>query len=112
MIQATLEVSNSEDWTLQFEATDAETGDDIVWTGADIAFELRDASGCTRITATTDGGEITLPDPTIVEIAITEDQLSALCAGTYTIGCVYELNSTKAQAFVGTVSIYDGVASL
>ncbi len=110
MISANLEASNKEDWTIQFSATDEETGEDIVWTGADIAFKLHGHGAC--IEASTDDGTITLPDPTIVEIAITEDQMNTLCAASYDIGCVYELNSIKAQAFVGTASIYDGVASL
>lgn len=112
MISANLEASNKEDWIIQFSATDAETGDDIIWTGASIDFRLKDASGCTLIDASTTAGTITIVDPTVVEITIDEDTMGSLCAGPYQIGCIYELNSITAQAFVGTASIYDGVASL
>lgn len=110
MISVNLEASNKEDWTIQFSATDPDTGNEYVWTGADIAFRLRGHGAC--IDASTAASTINLVDPTVVEITITEDQMNTLCAGTYNIGCVYELNGIKAQAFVGTASIYDGVASL
>lgn len=104
--------SNKEDWTIQFSATDEDTGNAIVWTGASIAFRLKDANGCTCIDASTDLGTITLPDPAIVEILIPKAKMNTLCAGSYPFGCVYELNSTTAQAFTGTASVYDGIASL
>lgn len=112
MISAQLEASNKEDWTIQFSATDAETGSGIIWTGASIAFKLKDARGCIVIEASTAAGTITIVDPTVVEITIDEDTMGTLCAGPYQIGCIYELNSIRAQAFVGTASIYDGIASL
>lgn len=112
MISANLEVSNKEDWQIQFSATDEETGDDIVFTGAVIAFKLKDSNGCTRLEGSTSGGEITLVDPLVVEINFTDEQMKDLCAGTYPFGCVYELNGVTAQLFVGTASIYEGYASI
>lgn len=111
MISVNLETSNREDWTIQFSATDEDTGDDIVWTGASVAFKLTDENGCTCLEASTPSS-ITFPDPTIVEIALTAAQMATLCSGTYPVGCVYELNGTTAQLFTGTASIYDGIASL
>lgn len=112
MIAAHLEVSNKEDWSIQFSAIDEDTGDDIDFTGASIAFELRDANNCTRLTASTTAGTITLPATNIVQISFTDEQMGALCAGTYPIGCVYELNSITVQLFTGFASIYEGIASI
>lgn len=112
MISVNLEASNKEDWTIQFSAIDEDTGDDIVFTGADIAFKLQDSNGCTRLEASTGAGSITIVDPTVVEIALTVTQMKTLCAGSYPFGCVYELNATTAQLFTGSASIYDGIASL
>lgn len=109
MISVNLEASNREDWTIQFSATDEDTGDDIIFTGASLDFKLKDANGCTVLEASS---AITLPDPTIVQIVFTAAQMATLCAGSYPFGCVYSLNSTTAQLFVGTAAIYDGIASL
>lgn len=112
MIAVNLTTSNKEDWQIQFSATDEDTGDDIVFTGAVVNFKLKDAGGCTRLEASTSAGTITLVDPLVVEINFTDEQMKTLCAGSYPIGCVYELNSVTAQLFSGTASIYDGVASI
>lgn len=112
MISVNLEASNKENWIIQFSAKTEDTGDDIVWTGANIDFRLTDPSGCTLIEASTSAGTITIVDPLVVEISISEISMNNLCAGTYPIGCVYDLNGIKVQAFVGTASIYEGVASL
>jgi hypothetical protein len=112
MISVNLQTSNKEDWLIQFSAIDEDTGDDIVFTGATIDFKLRDENGCTRLEASTGAGSITLAIPTVVEIAFTDEQMKTLCAGSYPFGCVYELNSVTAQLFSGSVSIYDGVASI
>ncbi len=112
MITANLEASNKEDWIIQFSAKTDDTDEDIVWTGADINFKMKDDSGATLAEASTADGTITIVDPLVVEITIAESSMNNICAGQYPIGCVYELNSIKAQAFVGTASIYEGVASL
>lgn len=111
MIQAALEASNKEDWTIQFSATDEETGEDIDFTGADIAFKVVDECGVSILDASTDDGTITITTTTI-DIVFTSDQMSALCAKTYQLGCVYELNGTRVQMFVGYANIYEGWASL
>lgn len=112
MISANLEASNKEDWLIQFSAVDPDTGNDIVFTGAEIAFKLKDGGGCDRLEASTSDATITIVDPTVVEISFTDEQMKTLCVGTYPIGCVYALNGTTAQLFSGTASIYDGIASI
>lgn len=104
------EVSNREDWTIQFYAEDEDTGEAIDFsTATEITFTLRDKSWCQRISATMSGGEVTTPTTGLVEIAIPQSDMQNLCAGDYPIGCTYELNSVTAQLFVGSAQIYDGI---
>lgn len=103
--------SNKADWIIDISATDAETGDDIDFTGADVAFVVKDENNCQRLSATIGSG-ITQPSTTVLEVAFTATQMEALCAGSYKIGCVYQLNGIITQLMTGTVSIYDGVAQL
>lgn len=103
--------SNREDWTIQFYASDEETGEAIDFSGATINFVLRDSGGCQRLAASTDDGTITTPSAGYVDIALTEAQMATLCAGSYPFGCNYEINGVTAQLFVGTASIYDGVVN-
>lgn len=111
MISINLQASNREDWTIQFYAEDQDTGEALDFSAADISFSLRDSDRCQLLSASTDDGTITTPQTGYVEIAFTEDQMSSICAGAYSIGCNYELNDVTAQLFVGTASIYDGVVT-
>lgn len=103
--------SNKSDWIIDISATDAETGDDIDFTGASVQFAVYDENRCQRLVATIGSG-ITLVGTDVLEVAFTETQMNALCAGSYNIGCVYQLNSITTQLLTGTVSIYDGWANL
>ena len=111
MIQTALEASNKEDWTIQFSATDEETGEDIDFTGANIALKVVDEDGISVLDASTTDGTITITTTTL-EAAFTSEQMSGLEAKTYQVGCVYELNSVRNQLFVGYANIYEGWASL
>ena len=111
-ILVNLEASNKEDWIIQFSAKTDDTNEDIVWTGAVINFKMKDNEGSTLLEASTASGTITIVDPLVVQISIAESLMNAVDAGSYPIGCVYQLNSITAQAFVGTASIYEGVALL
>lgn len=110
--QTSFDASNKADWIIQISATDADTGDDIDFTGADIAFVVKDENNCQVLSASTDDGAITLPSSTVLQVQFTPTQMQALCAGSYKVGCVYELNGETDQLLVGTVSIYDGIAQL
>lgn len=106
--------SNKADWIIDISATDATPGDtfgdDIDFTGAAVLFVVADENGCTRLSATIGAG-ITQPSTTVLEVAFTETQMNALCAGSYNVGCTYKINGITTQIFVGTVSIYNGWAN-
>jgi hypothetical protein len=111
MIEATLEASNQADWFIQITAVDDDTGDVIDFTAASIAFIVKDTNGCTRLTATTNLANITI-NSTLIEIHFTPTDMQALCASSYTLGCVYNINSETTQLLKGTVAVYDGIGSL
>lgn len=110
MISINLQASNREDWTIQFYASDEDTGNALDFsTATAITFALNNPDGCQLLSASKSGGTITTPQAGYVEIALTEAQMATLCAGSYPIGCNYVLNGVTAQLFTGTASIYDGV---
>jgi len=104
--------SNKADWVIQISATDADTGDAIDFTGASVAFQVNDDQGCQKLLATTANGNITLPDVNTLLISFTDEEMKALCTGSYNCGAVYSLNGETNQLLIGSVSVYDGVASL
>lgn len=112
MISVNLEASNQADWTIQLAAVDAETDEEIDFTGASISFVVKDSCGSTVLTATTTLGNITLPTGVLIEVSFTETQMNALCRGRYSLGCVYDINNETAQLLTGYVDVYDGIASL
>jgi hypothetical protein len=109
---ANFDQSNKADWVISISATDADTGDAIDFTGASVSFQVNDDNCCQRLLATTGNSKITLPDPNTLLVSFTDDEMKALCAGSYTCGAVYLLNGETNQLLVGTVSVYDGVASV
>lgn len=106
--------SNKADWIIDISATDATPGatfgQDIDFTGASVLFVVADENGCTKLSATIGNG-ITQPTGTVLEVAFTESQMNALCAGSYNVGCTYKINGITTQIFVGTVAIYNGWAN-
>lgn len=107
---ANFEQSNKADWAFDISATDADTGDDIVFTGATVSFVVKDENNCQKLSASIGSG-ITV-STTAIEVSFTASQMGALCAGSYKVGCVYSLNGSINQLLTGTVSVYDGVAQL
>lgn len=103
--------SNKADWTFDITATDADTGLAIDFTGAAVSLVVKDENNCQKLSASIGSG-ITQPDANTIEVLFTDEQMKALCAGSYKIGCVYSLNGSTVQLLTGTVSVYDGVASL
>lgn len=101
--------SNKADWIIDLSATDADTGNDIDFTGAEVLFVVKDQNNCQVLSAEVGDG-ITLVSATELEVQFTPDQMNALCSGAYKVGCVYLLNGETVQLLVGTVSIYDGIA--
>lgn len=105
------DASNKADFIVDFSATDAETGDDIDFTGASVDIRVRDENNCQRLEASIGSG-ITQPSSTVIELWFTADQMESLCAGTYSIGGVYSLNGQTIQLFTGTMTVYNGIAQL
>lgn len=103
--------SNKADWKFDITATDADTGLAIDFTGALVTLTVKDENDCQRLTASIGTG-ITQPVGTTLEVLFTDEQMKALCAGSYKIGAVYQLNGETNQLFHGTVSVYDGVAQI
>jgi hypothetical protein len=104
--------SNTADWIIDVSATDNDTGAAVDFSAATIMFVVKDENGSQVLSASTTDGKITLPSSTVVMISFTASQLSALCPGSYKVGCVYKIGTTITQLFVGTVAVYDGVAQL
>jgi len=102
--------TNNADWKTQFEFKDGDTGDLIDFTGAEIAIEVWD-DNCRRIRATTDD-EIAIISAGLIELTIPESQMKNLCAGSYNIGGVYELNGETISLFTGTLAIRKGYATV
>lgn len=102
--------SNKADWAFDVTATDAETGEAIDFTGASIAFMVKDKRGCEVLSATVGDG-ITITTTTIT-VRFDDGDMNDVCAGSYNIGMIYELNDETNQILTGTVTIYDGVATL
>jgi hypothetical protein len=103
--------SNTADWIIQISATDADTGDAIDFTGATVLFVVKDENNCLKLSASIGSG-ITQPSGAVLQIQFTPAQMETLCAGTYKVGCVFQLNGVISQLLTGSVSIYDGVAQL
>jgi len=102
--------SNAADWAFDVTATDAETGDAIDFTGSEVAFMVKDQNGCEVLSATVDDG-ITISTTTL-SVLFDDEDMNAVCPGSYKIGMIYRLNDETNQILSGTVTIYDGVASL
>lgn len=102
--------SNKADWAFDVTATDADTEEAIDFTGATVSLVVKDENNCQKLSAEVDDG-ITI-NTTTISVLFTDEQMKALCAGSYKIGMVYELNDETNQLLVGTVAVYDGVASI
>lgn len=104
--------SNKADFTFEITATDADTGALVDFTGADVVCSIRDKrDNCQLVTISTDDSTITLPDANTLSFLFAKTVIGNLC-GHYNIGCVFEKNGLTTQLFIGTVSFYDGIASV
>jgi hypothetical protein len=103
--------SNKADLIVQISATDADTGDDIDFTGASVLFVVKDEQNCQKLSASIGSG-ITQPSNLVLEVTFTAIQMECLCPGSYKVGCVALVNGETIQILTGTLSVYDGVAQL
>src|ERR1043166_7485031 len=99
--------TNTADWNTQFQFNDADSGDLIDFTGADIQIEVKDFDGCLLIEATTGNGMITIDSTGIFSLSVPASTMQNLCPGSYRVGGVYELNDEINSLFTGTLSIVD-----
>ncbi len=104
------DVSNKSDWAFDVTATDAETSLAIDFTGATVAFAVKDAAGSSVLSATVGDG-ITITTTTI-SVLFDDSAMNGVSAGSYNIGMIYRLNGETNQILTGTVTIYDGIATL
>lgn len=104
--------ANSADFKTQFQFNDADSGNLINFTGADIQVEVKDFDGCQLIEATTGNGRIVINSTGIFTVTVPVSLMQNLCPGTYKIGGVYSLNGETISLFTGTLSVIDGVAKI
>lgn len=102
--------SNKADFIFDLTATNLDTKLLVDFTGAAIACSIEDKNGCVVQTITVGKG-ITLLTATKLEFFFAKSKVSNLC-GHYKIGSVFEINDETDQLFIGTVSFYNGVASV
>ena len=105
------DASNKADFVVDISATDALTGDDIDFTGADVSIKIAQEN-CAPLISATIGDGITQPSATVLEFTVTATQMKAFRPGSYRIGGVYSLNGETIQLLVGDFTVYDGIAAL
>lgn len=107
------DASNRADFVVDISATDADTGDDIDFTGAEVSIAIKaQDDNCYPYFSFSIGGGITQPSSTVLELTVTAEQMQTLQPGTYRIGGVYTINDATTQIFRGEFVVYDGVAPL
>jgi len=105
------EASNTADFIFEISAVDADTGVDIDFTTALATFTVLDESGGQVLTGTITDGHITVVT-TVMTVKFTATEMSALNSGSYSVGCVYQIAGVTSPLFTGTLSVYDGIASI
>lgn len=104
-------VSNKSDFVVDFSATDVDTGEDIDFTGATLSIKIA-PENCTPLISASIGSGITQPTSTVLELTVTAAQMAVLRPGSYLIGGVFGLNGATIQLLIGTLAVYDGIASV
>lgn len=102
--------SNKADFVFDISATDPDTGDAIDFTDVEVSIEIG-PENCSPIISATIGDGITQPTSTVLEFRKTAEQMAVLQPGSYRIGGVYTFNDETNQLFVGSLVVYDGIAS-
>ena len=103
-------VSNKATWMALYELRDDETDELIDLSSVnEITIEVRDKSCVTVLSATLTGGSIEHVDTGIFKWTFSKDQMSALTAKTYEVGCILEGEGESLQLIIGTLPVLDGV---
>jgi ribosomal protein L30E len=101
-------VSNKATWTVQYELSDAETGDLIDLSDVDtITVSIRDPQTKTQLLSTTG----TVVDTGVFSWTFTATQMGTLCAKAYEVGCTLTKDSETLQLLIGQLPVLDGIVS-
>lgn len=101
------DASNKADFVVDISATDAETGDDIDFTGATVSIAVWEENCSPKITASIGSG-IVLVTALVLELTVTAAQMAAFRPGSYRIGGIYTLAGSTVQLFIGDFVVYEG----
>lgn len=106
-------VTNREDFELFIRLRDADDGTEIEPVdGDEFVFDIKDVNNCIRLSGSTDNGKITVIDDTVVRVAFTRLEMSALPAGSYSYGFTFSRDDETAQPLIGALPVRDGVVSI
>jgi len=112
MLTGTLnQVSNRAGFSLQIELLDDDTDEAVDLSGAMIVFDISDGESPV-LSATTANSKISITDTGVFQVDFTADEMRALCAKTYMVGCtVSNADSEPQQLIIGTLPVLDGIVS-
>jgi hypothetical protein len=120
------EVSNRASWIDCFELRDSETDEEIDFSDAqeivlqlvavtydnffryDYSFTFGGVTGALMITATLTGGQISIIQRGVFQVAFPRTQMNALVAGDYNCGVTIVKDDQTEQLFAGQVRVIDG----
>lgn len=102
------QAANNADYQTIFDFTF--DGEPVDFSGAYIEVEVKDFDGCRRIEASTTNGKISIVDLGKFQLSIPASEMKCLCAGTYPIGGLMQLNGETISLFTGSLPVIDGVA--
>jgi hypothetical protein len=124
------EVSNRASWIDCFELRDSETDEEIDFSTAqeivlqlvavtydnffryDYSFTFGGVTGALMITATLTGGQITIIQPGIFQVAFPRTMMNALVAGDYNCGVTIVKDDQTEQLFAGQVRVIEGFVTV
>jgi hypothetical protein len=107
------ETSDKADFIVQISATDISTGEDINWTGAEVAIAISETVGsCRSRYNATIGSGIVLVSALVLELTFTDDQMKTLCPGTYLIDGIFRVSGRTSELIIGTVGVHHTAATL
>lgn len=106
-------VSNRATWIVNYELTDAETGDLIDLSGVDqITICIRDPKTSDAIlTGTKTGGDIVISDTGVFTWTFSATQMRKLDAQIYEVGCTITDDNQTVQLIIGMLPVFDGIVT-
>lgn len=104
-------VSNRADWSDVIELSDADTGEAIDLSAADIVVEVADDCGRRVLSATTGNGKVVVISAGTAQFSFDRSEMVSLCPGIYRVGGTVTIDGETEQLFFGAVPVVDGVVS-